>query len=142
MDTKTETVAPVNKGKTPKWAWNDERYARALALYQAVPESDRDTQDKNRDAMDKIADTLGVEFGFDDVRPRSVISKLSSQGDYVKPEKATTTPREQGPTNKEILVALREQGPEGFDEVADGFNGTSKAGLKYLAEQFGVSLES
>ena len=129
------------KEKTPKWSWDEARYGAALGLYQALSDDVRASQDANRDAMQSIADELAERFGFDEVKPKSVISKLSSMGDYVKPEKAVAKPRDEGPSKKDIMAALRAEGPEGFDEVSKGFETASKPALQYLAELLEVRVE-
>lgn len=65
------------------------------------------------DGLEQIAETIGRS-------KRSVISKLVREGVYAATVKAAATPKDTGPTKKELLRELESLSfsPEGFDNAS------------------------
>ena len=109
----TEYPSPERKSIMAKKAPNytDELYAAVVADYQAGK------------PIEDIAEAIGKTV-------RSVRSKLSRDGYYVKQEKPKSK-RDNGPTKKELLNRLEEVDP---DAPIDGLKGAKKEAIAWIID--------
>lgn len=78
------------------------------------------------EAVETIAESIGKAV-------RSVRAKLVREGVYVAPEKGVKSKREEGPTKKELLIALTDVWP---DAPVDGLINATKEAISALIAHF------
>lgn len=86
--------------KAKKVNYSDEDLAKLRELYL----------EKGNDGLESIAEALGKSL-------RSIRAKLVREGLYVAPEKSAKVAKVEGPSKKELLLALDAKGidPKGFE---------------------------
>ena len=83
-------------------------------------------------SVETIAEAMGKAV-------RSVRSKLVREGVYVAPEKGVKAKREEGPTKKELLIALSDVWP---DAPVDGLINATKEAIASLIAHFDLEDET
>ena len=84
------------------------------------------------ETVESIAESIGKAV-------RSVRSKLVREGVYVAPEKGVKAKREEGPTKKELLIALSDVWP---DAPVDGLINATKEAIASLIAHFDLEDET
>ena len=84
------------------------------------------------ETVETIAESIGKAV-------RSVRSKLVREGVYVAPEKGVKAKREEGPTKKELLIALSDVWP---DAPVDGLINATKEAIASLIAHFDLEDET
>lgn len=97
--------------KAKKFQYTDENTAVLVKAYE----------DRGAKSNADFAEEFAVKFG---VPSRSIVSKLSSVGVYVKDTPKASRPKDEGPTKKEIMKEISDLGM-----AVDGFEGATKEAL-------------
>ena len=98
----------------------------------AMYSENRDAGLDNADNVAQVISMLEAKFGQFRTK-KSVVSKLSREGVYVKDEMPTAAPRDLGPTKKELAIALENRlDTLGLSDVLDVNNimNATKAGFQ------------